>query len=285
MSDAYVQKALAEQAARHKILEEQLMAQWNAPINFYGKVIDENGVAVEAANVDFSWGSWEAPLVLRESQSQTTTDTQGRFLLQNEKGKRLTVGVGKAGYYSTGTARQAFEYGDPLIGIFMPDAANPVLFQLRKRGLGTDLVTSRYGVKDFYGVTMPIDGTPVQVRLLERRVGEGGELRMTQTKPSLNDVNVAELWTFRMEIPNGGFVEHNDQFPFEAPANGYQPTIEFSFQKGQTNWMKDLNKDYYIRFGDPPRYGRLHLETSIRMSGARLTYAINPDGSRYLEPK
>lgn len=87
-----------------------------------------------------------------------------------------------------------------------------------------------------------------------------------------------------MEIPDGGFVEENEEFPFEAPENGYQPVMEFNFQQGQTNWTIHLKDDYYIKFGNPARYGWLHLDTSIN-SGVRLKYAINPTGSRNLEPK
>jgi hypothetical protein len=46
-----------------------------------------------------------------------------------------------------------------------------------------------------------------------------------------------------------------------------------------------LNQQYYISFGQPRRYGWLKVETRIGSGGAVLEYAINPDGSRYLEPK
>ena len=82
-----------------------------------------------------------------------------------------------------------------------------------------------------------------------------------------------------------GFIENEDEFPFEAPESGYQPVLQFEFQKEQPGWTTGLQKDYYIKFGVPPRYGRLHLDTSIAMQGARLTYAFNPTGSRYLEGK
>jgi hypothetical protein len=61
--------------------------------------------------------------------------------------------------------------------------------------------------------------------------------------------------------------------------------LEFNYQKDQPDWTEDLKKDYYIKFGNPPLYGRLHLETGISYGGATLTYGINPDGSRNLEPK
>jgi len=169
-------------------------------------------------------------------------------------------------------------------GTFTPDAANPVLFHMRKRGPGADLITSQYGVKDYLGVSAPLDGTSVQVDLLERKTGQG-EMKISQTKPAYENWKQATEWAFHMEIPGGGFVECNDEFPFEAPETGYKPAVAFNFQAGETNWMTNLSKDYYIKFGNPARYGRLHLETSIMMSGARFTYAINPGGSRYLEPK
>ena len=57
------------------------------------------------------------------------------------------------------------------------------------------------------------------------------------------------------------------------------------YEKLQKASSEEDVKDYYIKFGSPPRYGRLHLETLIEMQGARLTYAINPTGSRNLEPQ
>ena len=167
----------------------------------------------------------------------------------------------------------------------MPDPVRPVIFHLRKRGPGTDLITSQRGIKDYLGVTVPLDGTPVQVDLLGVTAGQAGPLTISQTKPAYKEWKQATQWSFRMEMPDGGFVEQLEEFPFEAPENGYQRAVQFDFQQGQTNWTTRVSKDYYIVFGAPARYGRLHLETSIMMAGARLTYAINPSGSRYLEPR
>jgi hypothetical protein len=297
-SEAYGRKAIAEQADRKREFEQKWKAQLSAPINFFGKVIDGNNQPIGGATVEFTWndlppesetasytGETFTPFAyMHSSKSQTTSDAQGLFSLVDKKGKGLSVTINKEGYYPTATARQSFEFGDPLIGVFVPDRFNPVVFRLRKRGPGTDLITSQYGVKDYLGVPVPLDGSSVQVDLLERKTGQG-ELKISQIKPPYENWKQATEWVFRMEIPGGGFVECEDEFPFEAPEAGYKPSLAFKFRAGETNWMTNLSKDYYIKFGNPVRYGRLHLETSIMMSGARLTYAINPDGSRYLEPK
>ena len=119
---------------------------------------------------------------------------------------------------------------------------------------------------------------------MQRKTGDSGQIQISEHKPEYLEWKQATSWSFRMEIPDGGFVEHNDEFPFEAPVDGYQSVVEFNFQKGDTNWM-DINKKYYIKFGNPPRYGIFNVQTSISMGGAITSYAINPDGSRYLEPK
>jgi hypothetical protein len=87
-----------------------------------------------------------------------------------------------------------------------------------------------------------------------------------------------------MSIPDGGFIEQDDEFPFEAPESGYKPSVEFEFRAGETNWTQNLHKRYYIAFGEPPKYGWIDVETGI-YRGVSLSYAINPSGSRYLEPK
>jgi hypothetical protein len=257
---------------------------WKQPINFYGKVVDENNQPVEGAAIDFKWTDLSPN---GTSEFHTTSDATGLFSMVNQTGKRLSVTASKPGYYSAADARLAsFEYANPADGLFTPDQNNPVVFHLRKKGAGVDLVTSQYGVKSYYGVSVPVDGTPVRVDLLERKSGgRDGQLIISKTTPPYEKWKEATEWSFRMEIPDGGFVAENDEFPFEAPESGFRSVVQFDFQKGQTNWATMMQKDYYIKFGTPPRYGRLHLETLIEMQGARLTYAINPTGSRDLEPK
>jgi hypothetical protein len=268
---AYVQNKLAD--AEY---------DWKQPINFYGRVLDENGAPVPGAAVDFKWNDLSAE---GSSTTQAASDTNGYFSLLNKTGKRLYVQVHKDGYYTSRQTALAFEYANPADGLFTPEPNKPVLFQLRRKGVGANLVTSQVGMRDHLGVTAPLDGSPVRVDLLQRSTGQAGQLVIAQTKPNYQVWKQATHWSFRMEIPDGGFVEQNDEFPFEAPQGPYQPLVQCDFQQGQTNWATRLSKDYYIQFGHPPRYGRLHLETSIMMNGARLTYVINPDGARDLEPR
>jgi hypothetical protein len=257
---------------------------WKQPINFFGKVVDENGHAVSNASAHLKWTDLSEN---GTSEINMATDNDGLFSLTGQQGKRLSVTVSKKGYYTPrAQALSSFEYANPEEGIFKADPANPVVFTLRKKGAGVALVTSKYGVKKYFGVVAPLDGTPVWVDLLQRNSGLApGQLMLSQKKPPYGSWKQATEWSFHMEIPGGGFVEHHDELPFEAPESGYKSVVEFVFQAGQPEWVTSIRKDYYIKFGSPARFGTLHLETEITMAGARLTYSINPDGSRNLEPK
>ena len=256
---------------------------WKQPINFYGKVLDESNQPIENASVDFTWTDLSPN---GTSHYHTWSDSVGLFSMLHKNGKRLSVSASKSGYYSAADARLAsFEYANPGDGLFTPDPTRPVVFHLRKKGAGVNLITSQFGMASDFQLHVQRDGTPTKVDLMERKIAESGQLLVSQIKPEYKVWKQATSWSFKMEITDGGFIEENDEFPFEAPEGGYRPVAEFYFNKAETNWTVGVTKKYYIKFGSPARYGYLQLNTSISMGGAIITYAINPAGSRNLEPQ
>jgi hypothetical protein len=254
------------------------------PIEFYGKVVDENDQPIGGAKVIFS----SDHLFPQEGSLKTNTmsDQNGLFSLSGVMGRGLGVEVKKTGYYPVKRANQtSFDYRANFQEPFHPDAGNPVVFHLRKRGAGTELITSQRGISPLLEVPVPRDGSPVYVDFTGRKVGSSGHLLISQVKPEYLEAKKATAWSFRMAIAEGGFIEQNDEFPFEAPESGYQPIVELQFNKGQTNWTTWLKRNYYIAFGQPRRYGVLDVDTLMGSGTVRLRYAINPDGSRNLEPK
>ncbi len=253
------------------------------PINFYGRVVDESNNPVMGANIHFNWNGMSQT---GNTEADTVSDGNGFFSLTGEQGKYLFVTVGKEGYYSSGNAKGAgFQYANPADGLFTPDAVNPVVFHLRKKGEGADLITSRNGMSADLQIHVPRDATPIEVDFFQQKTGDSGQMQVAEIKPDFKSWKQATNWSFQLNIPGGGFIEENDEFPFMAPEDGYQPFVSFNFQKDQPDWATGISKSYYIEFGTPPRFGWLHVQTGISYGGAILTYAINPDGSRNLEPK
>jgi len=67
--------------------------EWKVPIQFYGKVVDENLSPVRDAKVNFQW----TDLSHGTSEADSVSDVQGNFSLAGVQGKRLFVHVTKPG--------------------------------------------------------------------------------------------------------------------------------------------------------------------------------------------
>jgi hypothetical protein len=250
-------------------------------IVFYGKVLDENNEPVLGANVEFSWTQVQGQADFKRN---TSSSAGGLFSLTGVNGSALDVHVSKSGYYSVKASnRENYTYmALPGCQPFQPDQGYPVVFHLRKKGPGAELITSRRGMSPALDISGLASGAPVRVDLVNQTAGANGELELSAIKPPRGQP--ATKWSFRISILDGGVVEENDEFPFEAPESGYKPVVEYEFRVGETNWTENLHKRYYIVFGAPPKYGWIDVQTGI-YRGVSLSYAINPDGSRYLEPR
>jgi hypothetical protein len=263
------------------------LRQWlqnvHPPIKFYGKVVDQDGEPVVGASIEFLWTHVHPE---EDFRTNAISDAAGLFSLANVSGASLDVTVQKPGYYPIRSLNlRSFKYTQlPGDDPFQPDPYNPVVFHLRKKGPGADLITSRQGFSPDLQVMVPRDGVAVGVDLLRRKVGQGGQLEISQLKPEYFQARRATNWSFQLALRDGGFIEQRDEFPFQAPENGYQRVVAFEFQKGNTNWATSFKRNYYITFGQPARHGWLSVETDIGWGGFRLHYVINPTGSRNLEP-
>lgn len=272
------------QAQREEKFEQWYISQAaklvpkQVPFEFYGKVVDETTQAVAGASVHFILSTTSSDNGTLDVDTSSVSD--GSFSLTGKTGSQTSVDVWKAGYYEIKSLNQ-INFNPTGNG---SSQENPVLFHLRKKGAGADLITSQYGMAKDFGFSTPLDGTPMRVDFFNRKVGGEGQMEISAVKPDRLKQERASEWSFKMSIPDGGFIEQNDEFPFEAPESGYQSTIDFHFKTNEPGWTETIHKSYYIVFGQPRKYGRIDIETMMYW-GTRLTYAINPDGSRYLEPK
>ncbi len=270
---------LAQAVAKTNPIAAQLLAAWQGEIEFYGKVVDENSNAITGAQVSFHWV--EMPDATGNKTANTQSDAEGLFALHNQRGLDLGVSISKEGYYSSRRDNDSFRYGSIGGGKFSPDPQNPVIFHLRKKGQGVELVTSANGMRSDVWVRIPKDNTSVRVDFFQKQASPTGQLEISQNKPPFQG---ATNWSFSLSIPDGGLIENQDELQFEAPETGYQPSVEYDFTKGETNWTTQVTKQFYITFGQPRKYGWLRIESNLAQETIFLTYAINPSGSQNLEP-
>jgi hypothetical protein len=250
--------------------------EWKMPINFFGRVVDENEQPVPSAKVELSWTDLSQA---GSSQAQTTTDAQGFFSLLNQTGRHLEVRVSKDGYYTPKRQQISFDYAAFWEADYhVPDPNNPVLFHIRKKNQGEALRSGEIRP------TMPADGTPMRFDLLNGgRLSPDGQLEIAAVTNTEKYPPKIFNWRATILVPGGGLIEHNAEFPFEAPEDGYQPSVGFDMPTNAPDWKPLIEKSYFIEFGSPPRYGRIQVQINGGSQKASVSYWVNPSGSRNLE--
>ena len=245
------------------------------PIEFYGKVVDEDeapilGVRVYFGRVDQSPGNY--------TQTTTDSDSSGLFSLTGVTGKTIDVRMEKQGYYfSRSQNPSVFEYSNPHDRYYhRPDKGSPVVFHLKKKGQAEPLVTAKCDV------ALPIDGSPVEVALAKgAKVSAGrGDFLVRYQRGVLG---TRYDWDCLIEVPKGGLIEFTNELDFVAPQEGYRPTAEVNMPQSSPSWQSGAERQYFLRLGSG-NYARMEFRIRTGTTDSfRIEYLLNPSGSRNLE--
>jgi hypothetical protein len=204
-------------------------------------------------------------------------------VLARRRGKGLSVKVEKAGYYTQWTGMQfSFEYANPFEPNFhVPDPAAPVVFRLRKKGKAQPV---KLVERSFL---LPRDGTTVNLDLVTGKVcaPEAVHLRVEcwNSREERHPPRPYD-WRARISIPGGGLIVHDEEFPFEAPLDGYVEALEIGMPAALDRaWVSQVDRKFVARLRDQT-YVRIQL--GIRPFGDhffKIVPHLNPSGSRNLE--
>jgi hypothetical protein len=251
---------------------------WKQPINFYGKVLDENTNPVPGAGVDYTWST------LSETGARTQhdiTDASGLFSI-HETGSGIGITVSKKGYYTTPNERlRNFEYANHGEGVFSPDPNNPIVFHLQKKGLPEKLI---HGSKLFGS---RVDGTLSYVDLAtaKNKLTSPGDLIVQCTRSERASDKKFD-WTFTLAIPDGGLMESTNAFMFLAPEEGYRATFQINHKINDVDWVGQEKHKFFVKSQNGQHYARIEI-TIMPDYGQNAAYDLewflNPSGSRNLE--
>jgi hypothetical protein len=207
---------------------------------------------------------------------KATPKGRSRFKVLMEK---PGVYISKGGYHAVKGGRGSFEFADfSRANFHQPDPHAPVLFYLRKQGMTEVLKMGRISTK------IPADGTPVRFDLLKMGTdSQDGQLEIAAVTNTEKYPPQRYDWWASVSVPDGGLVEHNEEFPFEAPLEGYQTRVEFDMPVTSPEWKPMVKRTYFVKFGSPVKYGRIHVDLDGRSQTIFVTYWVNPSGSRNLE--
>lgn len=272
----------AARAGDSNAFYSQFQSVWQAPIDFYGMVVDQNSNPVPGAHIHFSWSELPTEDGMRSADTQSGAD--GLFSLYGKHGRGLDISVGKEGYYSSRRDPSAFNYA---LGpdILSPDRFNPVVFHLRKKGNSVAVIQTHFPIGMGQRVQLHHDGTPVELDLVNARETPAGtgQLRLEFWR-DVSDRKAAKFdWKLQVSAPGGGIIPTDQEFAFEAPDSGYQPAVVFDMTATGTNWTDDFRAKYYVHLPDG-NFGCVDIYLLAYNGVFTVHSVINPTGARNLEP-
>lgn len=279
-------------------MRERALAR-NQPVEFYGRVLDQDAHPVEGAHLTFKLHRVDEQMFattnffqremgdeIKPLSFEVVSDRQGWVQVKGVTGFALDViRLEKEGYlsrYSGGlmvtyeSNRRRNTSGD----ISMTNAFNPTkgyIFHLWKKGPTEPLVRFQFNVPvdlfgtNWYAVNL-FRGAEINV--------PGGDFRFWFL--TTNDVNGNPTRQFRFEGPDGGLQLDRNPYPYEAPLEGYSPAWDWLYEpRGDAS--EALVKRFFIRARGGKIYAHLTWNFT-RGSAANISGYFNPNGSRNLEP-
>jgi len=259
--------------------------QHNAPIEFYGQVLDQESNPVPDVTIDvaISQTYMESPTNLafipKTFHLEKETGADGRFEITGETGDGFDIeSIKKTDYELSPRTSLTFT---PTVGNF----ENPTIFKMWKTGEKAQLVSG----SKFWGI-IP-DGRIYTIDLLQGTKVESanavGDLRLAVSRPAGVSRQDHYDWSFQIIPIDGGIIETEDDFMYEAPANGYAPKYDFHLNTTDTNWAYRVKKDFFIKTRAGNNYGRINVEVFAHYQNAgvfNVGWTVNPNGSQNLQP-
>jgi hypothetical protein len=269
------------------------------PINFVGRVIDQNGdpvVNAKAAVVISGnyFASGDA------GNGMVATNSDGYFVINNLKGVSLGIyDFEKYGYQINTKTKIGGPPGEE-------EAANPHFYDFKEHS--NALLWSDYTHEHPYVIKAWKVSKYSEVNTLKngdhkiyKFIPNGKDHVINLLSPSESGLDgttgshlitsvkaIDTEWNFRVAAVNGGVQEALDSYTNVAPEEGYKDHIEYSFKTVNKNSVQnELEKTYYFKSGKT--YGVVTLlvrpyhrdEASIRTDH----YVINLEGGRELAVK
>lgn len=212
-------------------------------------------------------------------QIERTSDASGRITISGATGKGLDIeSVQKSGYELEPNAPRSY-------GVASGSYGNPVIFKMWNTNVHEQLIT---GERKFSIVP---DGRPYVIELTKGTMSEtgAGNLKVWVKRPAQVTLGERYDWSCEVDAINGGLLQETDSSSsmYSAPTDGYVPTFQFE-QKVGSGWGDTTGPQrFYVKLDNGQEYGRITIELYARYNNQtpgliRLSYAINPSGSRIL---
>lgn len=252
----------------------------DAQINFYGRVIDQEGIGVQGATIHYQLERagklMAAGDIVNNNEKATCVSTEdGFFSIQGAKGLTLTIlAIEKEGYRDGKQNLRSFGYrGTP--DLHNADLKTPVNFLLISNNIPK--------TKKLYDKRLTFSWNQGAVEIPISSVGKITILPERDWKP---DQLEGFDWQVEISMDGAELVEIEIGQAKIAPIDGYQKSFKYGSKKEDLKWGGAVRRHYAFRT-NRDLYGFIDLMLRVnREDGSQSTsleVRINETGSRSLD--
>lgn len=251
-------------------------------INVKGRVVDQDNRPVEGVTVNarLQYIGAKTLITLKPAYENMTliTDHNGEFKIESEKA---------TGYYIDGFIKQNYEINTVFDVVYSPER----VFVFNAYHLPEEKPVKLIKKEKHYIINP--DGREHSINLESGKVVQGIEYPdlIVQFKRKEDAERHEKIdWLVRLISPDGGLIETNDTFMYEAPEAGYQKEWVLKYDKNSDGWKAEDNRKLFIK----ARNGRLYAALNIdfvpvygykKTALLRIKSVVNTNSSRNLYSK
>ena len=279
-----------------KIVEERAKTEgnwdelFNFPVNFWGKVVDENGSPLAGATVqvilyDDPTGGYSG---IKPTKIKTRSDAKGNFSILGKFAAGVSVNVSLSGYkpyYDSKTrenrSRVLMPYSDRRSDqkIKYSTVTEPTVLVLQKKGELSDLV---YIEK----VRQEISPEGVNLNIQLEKKGHTIELNLRCLSSVHQPFNYEKYdWEAEVGVKGGSIQEIKDISSQVAPEDGYLQAFKFKMPAKHAKWSRESpsnKRDFWIQLDEG---GYVRAQIKFVTGRKHLVYVhawINADGNDFV---
>jgi hypothetical protein len=261
----------------------------NVPIDFWGKVVDQNDQPLVGVVVKGSVRQWGfiGGQISSTPKYNSTSGAKGSFELHGLKGDVLTLeSLEKDGYEAEAASLRSFGYNTSQN--ITVTSNQPIVFRMWRKGIKEPLIE---GQKSFKIVP---DGRNYVVDLSTGTIEDipeaKGDLALSLSRPEAVSLGQKYDWAFSLKAIQGGMAEETDGHSsmYLAPTEGYTNEFRIEQLQSQPRWGDGFgNKRFFVKTREGRVYARIEIEVHSRYGTPpdarfRIKYAANPKGLRIL---
>lgn len=257
--------------------------EWKQPIEFYGKVVTEDGQPIEGVTVEYGM------TVIGGYDTRTVqSDADGLFELTGAKGKTLRVTLEKEGYdwFKTRTQKR-FEFAEPYDPEFhTANLEEPLIYYMRERPEAEPLHAYRGKKHEVFASSNGTFYDYLTGRFSQSSRGTSAIRLTAEVDTPEPNQHIGYDWSLTLEAEGLEFTSSDSVVTSIAPDQEYVKTLVVgSSSQDETNWSSLRNKTIFFRT-EEGNFGRLRLIAGVRPETGKVNVRIdsyfNPNASPVL---